>query len=267
MTKPPGTQAVDAALAAVLVPTLKQRGFRRQRRHWWLATPEVVKVVTAHSSMLNSATDTMFTLEMGFSYVGLGQAAPDQWHAAYCPFWCRIGDVSGDGTDLWWRFDATDPADVERVTSELTRVWEHDGLPFLDACTDPRALLDRFVRSGKLTLELADLSLRLGDRAPAEQAVSEYLASLRSYDPGQPSQYNRHPETRLLGPYSAAAPYLRRLGEQLPAEDRQRVVDAFAVARAAAAEGEFGVAPGRNAELLQELARDVGVDASFVTQP
>lgn len=264
MAKSPSTEAVDAAIAAVVAPTLKQRGFRRQRRHWWLATPEVVKVVTVLSHRLNTATDTMFTIELGFSYPGLGEAAPQRWEAAYCAHCHRIGQVSGDGTDLWWRFDAINPSEVGRTTASVREVWERDGLPFLDGCTDPRALLDRFVRSGKLTLELADLSLRLGDREPAELAVGEYLDHLRGYDPGKPSPYNRHPETHLLGPYSVVTPLVRRLGQQLPAPHRQRVVDAFATARVAAAEGDYVVAPGRNTELLRELAREVGVDASFI---
>jgi hypothetical protein len=68
----------------------------------------------------------------------------------------------------------------------------------------------------------------------------------------------------LLGPYSVVVPYLRRLGRQLPEADRRRVVDAFAAARDAAAEGRYGEAPGRNAELVRELAREVDVDVSDI---
>lgn len=206
----------------------------------------------------------MFTIEMGFGYPGHGEPVPEKWQVAYCPHQHRIGEVSGNGVDLWWELDATVPADVERVTTAVGRAWERDGLPFLDACTDPRALVEHGARSGKLTLELADLSLLLGERGPAERAVHEYLDSLRSYDPGQPSPYNRYPETHLLGPYAVAASYLRKLGEQLPDGDRRRVVDAFGVARRAAAEGEYGVASSRNAALLRELARELGEDASFI---
>jgi hypothetical protein len=30
--------------------------------------------------------------------------------AAYCPHWHRIGDLTDDDQDLWWRFNATEPA-------------------------------------------------------------------------------------------------------------------------------------------------------------
>lgn len=262
MTKSAVAQTVDEVLATVVAPTLKQRGFRRQGRHWWLSTPDVVKVVTALGSRFNTPNDAMFTLEMGFSYVGLGQAAPTRWEAVHCAHRCRIGDVTSTGADLWWRFDIADLAQVARVTTEVERVWGQDGLPFVDACSDPNALRDWGVRTGKLGLELADLGLLLGDRVSAEGAVDAYLSDVRSYDPGEPSQHHPYPQTLLLGPYSVVVPYLRRLGRQLPEADRRRVVDAFAAARDAAAEGRYRQSPGRNAELVRELAREVDVDVS-----
>ena len=266
MTTSLGAQAVDEAVTGVVAPTLRERGFRRTGVHWWHVTePDgTARVVTVLSHRLYTVASTMVTLELGFAYPALGDPVPERWQAAYCTHRHRIGDVSGDGTDLWWDLDATDPASVARTTADLRRAWSQDGAPFVDEAVDPAALVDRMVRARRVTLEIGDLALRLGDPTPLRQAVGDYLTSLRHHHPGERSTYQPFPRQSLVVPYAVAAHHLDSLGGRLDGVDRERAVAALDSARRAAT--RHGLAPGilMRTGLVRSLAEHVEADASFL---
>ena len=269
MAQSPGSQAVDDAVTRVVAPPLRERGFRRAGLHWWHVTgPEghggTVRVVSVLTHRLTTSAGTLLTLELGFAYPGLGEPAPERHDAAYCAHRHRIGDVSGDGTDLWWDLDTTDPSSLARTTGDLHRAWSQDAVPFVDGAVDPAALVDRMVRARRITLEIGDLALRLGDPTPLRQAVTDHLTSLRHHHPGERSTYQPFPEQSLVVPYAVAAGHLDRLGDRLDGADRERALAALTSARRAAARD--ALAPGivMRADLVRSLAEHVGADVSFL---
>ena len=185
--------AVDEILARAVAAALRARGFRRRRRTWRGDAPGVAQVVTGYGSRLNRRTDMMLTLEIGISYLGLGEPDPQRRSAADCGHWHRIGDLTDRGTDLWWRFDATDPAQVSAAAQGMRGVWDRFGEPFLDLSTDPSAYLAWLVASGHTSRHGFDLALALGQHDTATNLIN---ADWRSCAPSTPARPPRPTRTR-----------------------------------------------------------------------
>ena len=249
--------AVDEILARAVAAALRARGFRRRRRTWRGEAPGVAQVVTGYGSRLNRRTDMMLTLEIGISYLGLGEPDPQRRSAADCGHWHRIGDLAEQGTDLWWRFDATDPAQVSAAAQGMRGVWDRFGEPFLDLSTDPSAYLAWLVASGHTSRHGFDLALVLGQHDTAATLINADLAQLRTIDPEEPSPDDPYPWAHLLGVYAWAAEALRRLGQPLPDVDRDRATRALEAARAAQ---HAGHPLGPRPDLIDQLAHTLHAD-------
>lgn len=248
---------IDGMLAVAIAPAMRARGFRRRRRTWRSDDRGLAQVVTCYSSRLNRATDMMLTLEIGLSYLGLGEPDPQRRSAAHCAHWHRIGDLTDQGNDLWWRFDATDPGQVSATGQDMRGVWDRFGEPFLDLSTDPTDYLAWLVSSGHTGRHGFDLALALGQHDTARTLIDSDLAQLRTVDPGTPSPADPYPWAHLLPAYAWTADALRRLGDPLPDQDRERARRALAEARAAHQAGHPGPA---QSDLVDQLAHDLDTD-------
>jgi hypothetical protein len=246
--------AVDEILNVAVAGALRARGFRRRRRTWRSTTPGLVQVVTGYSSRLNRATDMMLTLEIGISYLGLGEPDPEARTAAHCRHLHRIGDLTDQGTDLWWRFDATNPDQVSAAAQDLRSVWDRYGEPFLELSTDPSSYLAWLVARGRTGRQGFDLALALGQHATAATLVEADLAALRAVDPGEPSPTDPYPLANLLPAYAWASDKLRKLGQPWPDTDRDRATLVLEAARAAQ-HARHPIAP--RPDLVEQLAGDL----------
>lgn len=75
-TKAEITDAIDEVISTVLVPTLKDAGFRKTRRHWSHSTEEVARAVSVGSSLRNIGARRVFRdLLRGVVYRAWGTAS------------------------------------------------------------------------------------------------------------------------------------------------------------------------------------------------
>lgn len=229
--------AVDEVAVRALGPSLSERGFRRRGRTWSRQSEAVAALVTVLSHRYNSGVTGLFTVEVGVSYLGLGEAAPHPRSAAACAHWCRIGTVTGTGVDLWWQIDdVTDPGELARVTAQVREVWQQEGLALVDALDDPHAYLallstPRPYGRGVRLAEI-DLLVRLGDTEAATLEVQRELDQLLERSRRPPTAADPHPLPRLLPRYAWLLPRLTAVGMQLPPEHLQVVRAGFAEAEA-----------------------------------
>jgi hypothetical protein len=249
--------AVDEILDAAVAATLRARGFRRRRRTWRGDGPGLVQVVTGYNSRFSRTADMMLTLEIGISYLGLGEPDPQRRSAANCGHWHRIGELTDQGTDLWWRFDATNPDQVSAAAQDMRSVWDRFGEPFLDRSTDPTAYLAWLVTSGHTSRHGFDLALALGQHDTAATLIEADLAELRALDLGEPSPADPYPWAHLVPVYAWACEALRRLGQPLPDVDRDRARRALEAARAAHNAGHPHAA---RPDLIEQLAHHLHAD-------
>jgi hypothetical protein len=255
----PIAAAIDSVLQAALGPSLRARGFHRARRTWWRSGDDVLACVSGLAHRDNSGRTGLVTVEIGVSYLALGETPPQPRSAAGCAHWCRIGAISGSGADLWWQIDdADDAADRARVTDRLAQVWQRDGLPLVDALHNPRAYLDVAFspREHGRALGLAELDLlvRLGERHWAREVLEEQLAVLLSEGRRRPTAAEPHQRAFLPVRYAWLLPHMDELGVPLSSAHEHLVREGWRDARE---HPEWGAVPlaGPAAAKLADLRR------------
>ena len=212
MAKSNHAKAVDGIQDA-LSPYLRARGFRVRGRTFNRVTEDVLTQVvnlqmgasdppgTTHIPGFRENLHGLFTVNLGV-YVpevarhhGGGEArAWVQEH--HCCVRARLGEVSGERRDVWWRTQADDAA-VDDVRSRL----EAGGLPFLE----------RFSTRDRILAEWADRSERMGASSPP-RIVTAIILSERGLKEGARSLLARQAfETRNPGHKN----YVRKLANRL----------------------------------------------------
>ncbi len=269
--RPAISEAIASAVASVVAPSLRQRGYRKVRHHWWRDTDAARQAVTVQSSMSNSVASGGFTVEFGFSYPTIGEPRPTEAGAWHCRHRVRIGRLLPQPHDRWWQYDdAADLRERARNEDDFSRAWHTYGLPFLDRMDRPVAFLD-YLLGDPATLpvgsEAVELAESLGDQPRLDRALDAWLADLRS-DRLLPenAELNPHPFGWLAPWYAEILPHLEVAGRSLDGVDLVRARDAVRETVLALAEGhqwETYMHWGR-AESLVRLGDAVGVDARAV---
>jgi hypothetical protein len=269
--KPAITEAIASAVASVVAPSLRQRGYRKVRHHWWRDTDGARQAVTVQSSMFNSVASGGFTVEFGFSYPPIGEPRPTEAGAWHCRHRVRIGQLLPQPHDRWWRYDdAADRRERARNEDDLSHAWHTYGLPFLDRMDRPVAFLDYLLGDpatlpvGSEAVQLAEL---LGDRPRLDRAIDAWLADLRSSRlVPENAELNPHPFGWLALWYAEILPHLDAADRSLNGIDLLRARDAVRETLLALAEGHHWelYMHGNRTELLVHLGDVVGVDARAV---
>jgi hypothetical protein len=192
VTKAPIALAVDGVVAA-MVPALRAASFRKKTRGWWKETADTFSAVQIQTDWGNHGVVGKFTVEIGFSYLSLGEPHPQQRTAWCCQHRFRLSQIvfAGASTSVvmrglagppsWWRFEHADDADeVAAVTADYLQTWETYGLPFLLRGEDPRTVRDQLAQAGfgARLVEAAKLSLAFGDEDEAGRLITQFLESL-----------------------------------------------------------------------------------------
>ncbi|MEZ5134870.1 MAG: DUF4304 domain-containing protein [Acidimicrobiales bacterium] len=265
--KAPITDAVEQVVRSVLVPTLKERGFRKQRHHWWGDTDATHRAVTVQSSQYNSVANGRFTIEIGVSYPCVGEDRPNKPGALYCRHRERIGFLLQEPHDLWWSYeDARDP--VERLKNEdsLREVWSTAGLPFLDRVEDPTEYMEYLLRepaAGPPGIEAIELAQGLGSQAYLDRAIDGYLTDLRS-DHHVHTYQNPFSVGDLAVYYAELLPHLHAAGRSLTGDDLERAHEAVTetVKALEAGHQHYRYRHHNRAGLLNELGDLLGIETS-----
>lgn len=263
--KAPITDAVEQAVRSVLVPTLKERGFRKQRHHWWGDTDATHRAVTVQSSQYNSVANGRFTIEIGVSYPCVGEDRPNKPGALYCRHRERIGFLLQDPHDLWWSYeDACDPAERLKNEDSLREVWSTAGLPFLDRVEDPTEYMEYLLRepaAGPPGIEAIELAQGLGSQAYLDGAIDGYLTDLRS-DRHVHTYQNPFPVGDLAVFYAELLPHLHAAGRSLTGDDLERAHEAVTetVKALEAGHQHYRYRHHNRAGLLNELGDLLGIE-------
>lgn len=241
-TKAEITDAIDEVISTVLVPTLKDAGFRKTRRHWSHSTEEVARAVSVGSSLRNIGARGSFGISFGVSYIGLGEPRPKGPDSHYCQHRESFGHILPNPRDADWRFeDASDPAERSDMVARVWEKWREYGVPFLATMADPVSyltwLVDRSV-AGSRGLEALDLALALGDERTANLVLDGYLWVLRTNRLAPDDwQGNPYPLGWLTPFYVRVRPHLAALGRGLEDADRDRAVETLGESLRALANG------------------------------
>lgn len=227
--KAPIARAIDEAVGSALVPSLRERAFRKTRRNWWRVSEASVRAVTVQSSWSNVGETGQFTVEFGVSYPSLGEDMPTTGgHAGMCCHRERLGFLLDPPHDRWWVYEnAADEAERSALAEDLARCWTSSGLGFLDRIDDPRQMLGHLERRGGYgyLMDAFDLAGRLEDTDSQHRDMDLVLEDLRSDEvfgerslgPGE------EPLAWLAWYYAGVREKLEVLGREFPPEDLERV--------------------------------------------
>jgi hypothetical protein len=131
-------------------PTLKQRGFRRERGNFRLHRGGNWGLLHFQKSQFSSADEVRFTVEVGAASERLRHYV--HWWAegrppsiTDCVVRERLG-VLVEQRDLWWKIERD--ADLSDLGSEVRRYVVDHGLPFLEGLLTDEGLLDYYWSPG-----------------------------------------------------------------------------------------------------------------------
>lgn len=130
-----------SAFDRLLIPALKERGFRGRADHFVRRDGEVIQVIELQFSIYGSRV----TANLGLDLEWLAPAA--RWiprpeigpHAHEGVRWIRVARAAG-GTDRWWNFETEELA--ETAARELFDMIVHQGLAWLSSEAHPRKFLE-----------------------------------------------------------------------------------------------------------------------------
>jgi hypothetical protein len=191
-------EAIDAVLAAGLVPALKLARWKRSRRTFRRADGDAVMVTHVQASQGSAGAEGLFTVNLGVYFAAVDTVSGNRVLEAPCHYECplrvRLGLLMPEHRDHWWKVVVDAP--VEALATEVADAWRQFGLPWFERHRDLRTALANRKTIDELTLTMW---LASGDRERSRGVLQQLLADEKC-TPGQ-------------------SLYLRRLGERhgLPA--------------------------------------------------
>ncbi len=215
MAKSAYAEATDT-IQRVLRPFLRQRGFKVRGRTFNRETDDGLTQViniqmgasdppgTTYIPGLRENLHGLFTVNLGVYVpeVALlhGGGLAKSWVREYrCCVRARLGELVGEGKDVWWRARAD-----EEVVDNVHLCLERFGLPFLDRfATRDRILaqwdrrLDSVAASSPARIVVAIILATRGQRERARELLREQM--LESRNPGHPEYVRRLAESLSLG--------------------------------------------------------------------
>lgn len=171
---------IDAILKVGLAPSLKARGFTRDKRTWRRAHGDAIQVVNVQASQWNAGPEGRFTINLGLYFPSiaklLGERAVEKPKEYECHLRQRIGTVVSK-RDHWWTIDPN--ADANDLAVDTAEKLEKHGLPWLEA---RRTLADasRALDGAQAVWTPLALAVAAGD---AKTARARYAAAKKDLRP------------------------------------------------------------------------------------
>jgi hypothetical protein len=223
MAKSAVASAFDEILARTVVPTLKAEGFRK--RGWdWSAVDgdgDAHRGVTAQRFRTNRARSGRFTVDVGVSFVSLGQSPPGKG-AFGTAVGARLSWLGDEPHDVWFELDVDDPGAIERVGDEVDRAWSDVGLPFVLAATSPERLCRHLAETGNVVINLRALekAVPFGDDDLRRQLLRRAKRHATGRSRWHRSPSHPHPLQHGLGYWADIVRQSERLHEELAPDER-----------------------------------------------
>jgi hypothetical protein len=136
---------LNAILRHRLTPMLRAHGFRRSRNTYARQLQHLRWIVEIQRSSWNSEDQAEFTVECGVYVPGLmgiygDRAEPESIDVTWCCLRQRLGSLSPERRDVWWRLRADDDAVVvdARIAEDIVTRMGRDAVPFLQRFVTPR---------------------------------------------------------------------------------------------------------------------------------
>jgi len=181
------------ALTRVFAPALRQAGFSRKGKTFYLQEQSNWGLVDFQKSTKSTADQVLFTLNLGVASSRLlrfyaagqevGQPALDQCHWRQ-----RIGALLPRAEDKWWPIGAT--SDLDSVTHEVGDLLIHSGIPTIRENIGDDRLRDMWlsgVSPGLTDIQrLMHLTVLLQAIGPADQ-LDVILQELQRVSAGKPT--------------------------------------------------------------------------------
>lgn len=164
-------QVIDAVVRRSVAPLLKAEGFARRGRTWNRPRREFVDVVGIQASRWNTPLLTSCTVNLGVFIPSIyravqGTEPPVFVGDALCPLRTRIGRLTDDHHDLWWRFDPRDGGDAPE--SDIGDIIRDVGLPFFGRFTSLADVHGWIEASGQMSVPV-----RAADGAAIKLALDD----------------------------------------------------------------------------------------------
>lgn len=146
------TQDVIAVVSkGACAELLGEAGFRRSVPHFWRESGRINHAVNFQASAWGSSESGSFTINLGVSTRFLyeaftGRAFPTNRGTALWPISARIGSLTADRRDLWWKVDVN--ADVPAIAEDVAKALRQYAFPFFDGLRTPEQLVAWVQASG-----------------------------------------------------------------------------------------------------------------------
>lgn len=148
----------DSRLTSILkisvTPVLKEIGFKKIHMIYIRELEDLKWLIDVQKSLWNDAKEAQFTLNCGAYIPGVistyssKSTEPPVPKIEHCSCFTRVGSLTSEKKDLWWRITDSDSERVDRdIASDLKNKLETKIIPFLQNFSSPADVADFLCRS------------------------------------------------------------------------------------------------------------------------
>jgi hypothetical protein len=168
---------IDEVVALGLKQLMKENGFKKKRRNFYKEENGVYQILNVQGSIFNDANEGRFTVNLGIFFpeinklVGIHhlQGVPTE---PDCTLRQRVGHLTPQGTDHWWRVQPGDP--IEQIAEHLKSLVANYGLPWLDRNRQISVALPLLKKQNPFVA--AATALYEGNREEAKKIINDLIA-------------------------------------------------------------------------------------------
>lgn len=172
-------KSIDQVVNSDLTERLKQLGYRKKARIFYIRTAEYTKIVQVWASHFNLPRKGHFEIKLAVDFPDVAQVLekPPLEHLRLperCIIWSSISRLAFDHTqrkeDIWYEIDLDRPTDLQALARKVGEEWETYGRPWIDRVTNPEEAAKE-LSSHRIHIMAAAIYLAKGDRERASEQI------------------------------------------------------------------------------------------------
>lgn len=177
-------KSIDNAVNGGLTERLKQLGYKKSARVFYIRNAEYTKIVQVRASSFNLPRKGHFEimLAVDFPDVALALEKPplkQLRRPEACIIWSSLGRLTFDHTqrkeDIWYEIDLDLPTDLQTLAQKMAEEWEKYGRQWIDRVTNPEEAAKELSHRQLHTMAAA-IYLAKGDRWKASEQMRFHMA-------------------------------------------------------------------------------------------
>ena len=172
-------KSIDQAVNSGLAERLKQLGYRKNARTFYVRDIEYTKIVQVRASSFNLPRTGHFEVMLGVYFPDVARLLEKpslkrlpRYEA--CIIWSSLGRLAFDATrrkeDIWYEIDLNLPTDLQALARKIDDEWQKYGHLWINRVTDPEKAAQELSHYG-LYIMAAAIYLAKGLREKASEQI------------------------------------------------------------------------------------------------